>query len=879
MDAQYNPSKIEHIWYDYWMSHNLFDSKPDNKVPYTILIPPPNVTGILHMGHMLNNTIQDVLIRRARLLGFNACWVPGTDHASIATEAKVLSKLKAEGIDKKDLSRDQFLKHAWNWTDKHGGIILNQLKRLGASCDWKRVKFTMDKDMSDSVRKAFIMLHSKGYIYRGKKMINWDPEAQTAVSDEEVIYKEQDSKLYYIKYGLVDANNSITIATTRPETILGDTAICVHPKDKRYSSLIGAYVYVPLINRKIPIITDTYIDPEFGTGALKVTPAHDINDYLIGEKNNLEIISVIDKNGKMDEDAKMYVGEDRFLVRDKIINDIKNLGQLDKIESIKNKVGFSERTDSIIEPRLSSQWFMKMDEMADSALKNVLNNNVKFYPNKFKNVYKHWMENIRDWCLSRQLWWGHQIPAFYYNNNKDYVVANNINEALILAKEKTKNNQLLLSDLTQEEDVLDTWFSSWLWPISVFDGINHPDNSDYQYYYPTNDLVTGHDILFFWVARMIMSGYEFEKKPPFKNVYFTGMVRDQKRRKMSKSLGNSPDPIKLIDKYGSDAVRVGMLFASPAGNDLLFDENLCEQGRNFSNKIWNSFRLISSWKIQEKNQDSISKEVIYWFENKLTFDIELVNRYFLEFRISDALMVLYKLFWNDFCGHYLEFIKPVDKYIDTQTQKRTLEFFEILLTLLHPFMPFITEEIWQKIKLRKDGDSISLLNWPSKIIDQCNNDAIQKFNHLFKVIASIRNIRNDKNISYKEKLSLFVANKDNLIFTDILKKVCNLDKVEYSVKESENTFPFLVDKTKYYIPLTFTIDPLLESKKIEDEINYLEGFLNSINKKLSNKNFINNAPENIINVEKKKKMDTLIKLESLKKQLNTFNGSKNIYPK
>ena len=878
MDAQYNPKKIEHLWYDYWIKHNLFDSKPNDKKPYTILIPPPNVTGILHMGHMLNNTIQDVLIRRARLLGFNACWVPGTDHASIATEAKVLSKLKNEGVDKKDLSRDQFLQHAWNWTDKHGGIILDQLKRLGASCDWKKVKFTMDDDMSESVIEAFVSLYSKGYIYRGKKMINWDPEAQTAVSDEEVIYKEQQSKLYYVDYKLVDNNTSITIATTRPETILGDTAICVHPNDKRYKSLIGQYVIVPLINRHVPIIADTYIDPDFGTGALKVTPAHDINDYLIGEKNNLEIISVIDQKGKMHKNAEIYIGEDRFVVRDKIIEDIQNLGQLNKMELINNKVGFSERTNAVIEPRLSNQWFMKMDKLAAPALENVLNNNIQFHPAKFKNVYKHWMENIRDWCLSRQLWWGHQIPAYYYNDS-DYVVAKNIHDALIIARERTKNNKLSLSDLTQEKDVLDTWFSSWLWPMSVFDGIKNPTNQDFQYYYPTTDLVTGHDILFFWVARMIMAGYEFNQKPPFKHVYFTGMVRDQNRRKMSKSLGNSPDPLKLIDKYGADGVRAGMLFASPAGNDLLFDENLCEQGRNFSNKIWNSFRLINSWKIKNDDQDTVSKEVVYWFENKLSHDIDMVNDYLAEFRISDALMVLYKLFWHDFCGHYLEFIKPVDKIIDTNTHNSTLDFFETLLTVLHPFMPFITEEIWQKIKVRKDGDSISLSTWPTKMMGRYDNNIIKSFNHLFKVFAAIRNIRKDKNIAFKEKLVLYVENKDILAFNKLLKKVCNLNKVDFYNTDSENIFPFLVDKNRYYIPLTFHIDPLVETKRIKDEINYLNGFLKSVDRKLSNSNFINNAPEKVIDIEEKKKKDTLIKLDSLKQQLNSFNGPNNLYTK
>ena len=872
MENKYNPKDIESKWYNYWIKHNFFHSKPNDQEPYTILIPPPNVTGILHMGHMLNNTIQDILVRRARLLGFNACWIPGTDHASIATEAKVIKKLKLEGIEKKDLSRDDFLKHAWSWTDKHGGIILEQLKRLGASCDWDRVKFTMDNDMSDSVTTSFVDLYNKGYIYRGKKMINWDPDAQTAVSDEEVIYKEQESQLYYVDYHLVNSSNVITIATTRPETILGDTAICVNPNDKRYSNLIGENAVVPLINREIPIISDDYIDIEFGTGALKVTPAHDVNDYLIGEKNNLAIISVIDKKGCMHPNAGLYIGEDRFVVREKIIQDIKLHGQLNKVESIKNKVGFSERTDAIIEPRLSSQWFMKMDDLASPALKNVVNNNINFYPKKFKNVYKHWMENIRDWCLSRQLWWGHRIPAFYYSEY-DYVVASNKDEALILAKKKSGDNNMSLSDLKQDEDVLDTWFSSWLWPISVFDGIRRPNNPDFQYYYPTNDLVTGHDILFFWVARMIMAGYEFNNTLPFKNVYFTGMVRDQKRRKMSKSLGNSPDPIELIKKYGADGVRSGMLFSSPAGNDLLFDENLCEQGRNFSNKIWNAFRLINSWKSQDISSTTMNKEVILWFENKMSHDIEQINKFFLEFRISDALMVIYKLFWNEFCGSYLEIIKPLDKIIDIYTQEKTLYFFEKMLITLHPFMPFITEDIWQKMKPRNDGDSISFTNWPNKLTNQIDEKRIDTFNHLFKVIAALRNIRKDKNIPFKEKISLFVDSEEVLFFKDILKKTCNLEKVDLFKNIKVDLFPFLVDKNRYFIPLTFHVDPLIEIKRIEQEISYLNGFLKSINSKLSNDKFISNAPEKIILIEQKKKDDTIVKLASLKKQLNTFDGS------
>ena len=878
MQTKYNPKHIESKWYGYWLENQFFHSVPNQQDPYTIVIPPPNVTGILHMGHMLNNTIQDVLIRRARLLGFNACWIPGTDHASIATEAQVIKKLNAKGIDKKKLSRQEFVQHAWSWTDKHGGIILEQLKRLGASCDWDRVKFTMDDDMSESVIESFINLYNKGFIYRGKKMINWDPKAQTAISDEEVIYKEQQSKLYYVSYKLSDANAFITIATTRPETILGDTAICVNPNDKRYKSLIGKNAIVPLIDRVIPIISDDYIDPEFGTGALKVTPAHDINDYVIGEKNNLDIISVIDKNGCMSTDAELYVGEDRFVVRDKIINDIQMIGQFNKVEVIDNKVGFSERTDVIIEPRLSSQWFMKMDKLSKPALENVLNDRVSFYPKKFKNVYKHWMENIRDWCLSRQLWWGHRIPAYYYNQS-DYVVAKDIDHALALAQEKSGDKTLSFSDLQQDEDVLDTWFSSWVWPLSVFDGIRNPNGLDFKYYYPTNDLVTGHDILFFWVARMIMAGYEFNSHPPFKNVYFTGMVRDQKRRKMSKSLGNSPDPIDLINKYGADGVRSGMLFSSPAGNDLLFDENLCEQGRNFSNKIWNAFRLIDSWDSKKISQNHVAKDTVVWFENKFSLDLERVNTFFSEFRISDALMVLYKLFWNDFCGHYLEIIKPANKIIDVETKEKTIDFLEKLLILLHPFMPFITEEIWQKINIEKANKTISFCQWPKPFFEQINTNKIEEFNHLFKVIASIRNIRKDKHIPFKESLSLFVDNEKVLLLKDILKKTCNLDVVDVFENQYDNIFPFLVDKNKYFIPLTFNIDPIVEIQRIEEEINYFNGFLKSVTRKLSNDNFLANAPKQIILMEQKKKKDTLLKLDSLKKQLNSFDGPNNIQPK
>ena len=870
MKTKYNPRNIESKWYDYWMENKFFHSLPNKKKPYTILIPPPNVTGILHMGHMLNNTIQDVLIRRARLLGFNACWVPGTDHASIATEAKVIKKLKDEGIEKANLSRTEFLDHAWKWTDTHGGIILNQLKRLGASCDWNRVKFTMDDDMSESVISAFVTLYNKGLIYKGQKMINWDPKAQTAVSDEEVIYKEQDSNLYYIDYEFVNGPGHITVATTRPETILGDTAICVHPDDQRYNDLIGQNVLVPLIKREIPVISDNYIDKDFGTGALKVTPAHDINDYAIGEKNNLDIICVIDETGCMHEDAQLYIGEDRFVVREKIIKDIKSSGKLNKIEIIKNKVGFSERTDVVIEPRLSTQWFMKMKEIAVPALDSVMSGEVSFYPQKTKNTYRHWMENIRDWCLSRQLWWGHRIPVFYYNSS-DYVVAKNKEDALELARKKSGSKKLSLMDLKQDDDVLDTWFSSWLWPISVFDGISNPTNKDFTYYYPTSDLVTGPDILFFWVARMIMCGHDFAGRPPFKNVYFTGLVRDKKRQKMSKSLGNSPDPIQLMDEYGADGVRSAMLFTSPAGNDLLFDESLCEQGRNFSNKIWNAYRLVSSWEIDSDCQLTVDKQVFCWFENKFNQDLKKLNTHFQEFRISDCLMIVYKLIWNDFCSNYLEIIKPLDKKIDLLTYEKTLHFFEQLLILLHPFMPFVTEEIWQNLKKRKTGDSISLSQWPQLNSEFTDSKILLQFNHLFKLIGMIRKIRKDKNIKFNQPLNLFIEDQDIMNFSSIIRKMCNIDQIDIFNNQADSFFPFLIDKSRYFIPLTFHVDNSAEIARINKQIDYLNNFLQSVLNKLSNQSFISNAPKKVIEIEEKKRLDTIEKLESLKKELETFN--------
>ena len=869
MDTKYNPKNIEEKWYDYWLNNNFFRSIPDKRTPYTILIPPPNVTGVLHMGHMLNNTIQDILIRRARLLGLNACWIPGTDHASIATEAKVLKKLKDEGIDKSMLSREEFLHHAWEWTDKHGGIILEQLKRLGVSCDWSRLKFTMDPDMSSSVTKVFIDLYNKGFIYRGYKMINWDPKAKTAISDEEVIYKEQDSNLYYIDYKIKNSKEVITIATTRPETILGDTAVCVHPEDVRYQHIIGKKVLVPLINREIPIVSDNYIDPEFGTGVLKVTPAHDINDYMIGEKYGLELISVIDESGLISSNGQLYVGEDRFVVRKKIINDIKNLQQLNRVEIIKNKVGFSERTDVVVEPRLSNQWFMKMDKMAKPALDNVLNGNINFYPSKIINSYKYWMENIRDWCLSRQLWWGHRIPVFYYGNS-NFVVAENKKEALLIAQKESENKNLTLSDLKQDQDVLDTWFSSWLWPLSVLDGIRDPKNKDFQYYYPTNDLVTGPDILFFWVARMIMAGYELQNNLPFKNVYFTGIVRDHKRRKMSKSLGNSPDPIELIDKYGADGVRSAMLFTSPAGNDLLFDEMLCEQGRNFSNKIWNAFRLIKSWKDVKKEMSSVEKTTIDWFDSVFMLKLNHLDKLFKEFKISECLMLLYKLIWDDFCGSYLEIIKPIDKTISNKTYDKTIFFFNQLLICLHPFMPFITEEIWSH--LNKDITSISFSKWPTSNTELIDENILSDFIHLFEVVASIRKIRIDQKIPFKTSLEFFFEKKHNIKFQQILKKMCNLSSIQLiEEEETHQYFSFLVDVHKYYIPKSFSLDLRVEIKKVEDSIDYLTGFLFSIEKKINNQNFISNAPDQVIQMELKKQSDTKNKLASLKQQLKQFH--------
>ena len=863
----YQANKVESKWYDHWLKKGYFFSKPDDRDPYTIVIPPPNVTGVLHMGHMLNNTLQDVMIRRARMQGYNACWVPGTDHASIATEAKVLNKLSEEGIKKEDISRSEFMEHAYKWKEKHGGIILEQLKKLGASCDWKRTKFTMDDDMNESVIKVFVDLYNKGLIYKGVRMINWDPSAQTAVSDEEVIHKEVDSKLYHISYNIEGSDEKITVATTRPETILGDSAICVNPNDKRYTHLRGKNAIIPLIKKTIPIIFDEYVDVEFGTGALKITPAHDINDYEIGEKHGLEKIDILNDDGTLNESAQLYVGKDRFVVRKDIAVDLEKEGLLVKTEEYRNKVGFSERTDAVIEPKLSMQWFCKMEQLSKPALEHVMNDNIKLHPAKFKNTYRHWMENIKDWCVSRQLWWGQRIPAFYYEGNK-FVVAQNKEEALLLAQKENPN--LTLSGLHQDEDVLDTWFSSWLWPISVFDGIRNPENEEINYYYPTNDLVTGAEIIFFWVARMIMSGYEYRKEIPFKNVFFNGIVRDKIGRKMSKSLGNSPDPLKLIDKYGADGVRVGMLLCSPAGNDLPFDEALCEQGRSFSNKIWNAFRLIKGWDVEEISQEQASSDAINWFENKLSLTINEINQSFSKYRISEALMSTYKLIWDDFCSVYLEIIKPeYTKPIDKKTYNQTISFLENILQLLHPFMPFLSEEIWHLIDDRESDIIVS--QWPkAKSIDK---QLINDFNNTVEVVSGIRNIRKEKNIAKKEELDLFIINnteaKNNL--DSIIIKLGNLSKVEYTKKKIEQAFSFMVKSNEYFVPLTESFDKDAELEKLNKDLDYTKGFLKIVESKLSNKKFVENAPTNLVDNEKNKLKDAEEKIRILTEKINSLS--------
>ena len=880
--SKYDPQAVESKWYQYWLDNKLFSSKPDGREPYTVVIPPPNVTGVLHMGHMLNNTIQDILVRRARMEGKNACWVPGTDHASIATEAKVVNRLAQQGIKKTDLTREEFLKHAWDWTHEHGGIILKQLRKLGASCDWDRTAFTMDETRSRAVIHVFCDLYKKGLIYRGVRMVNWDPKAQTALSDEEVIYKDEHSKLYHLKYYVVekdcqqvDEENVMhkdekgyyaVVATTRPETIMGDSAMCINPEDKKNTWLKGEHVIVPLVNREIPVIEDTYVDIEFGTGCLKVTPAHDINDHALGLKHGLETIDIFNDNGTISEAAGLYVGMDRMDVRKQISIDLQNAGLMEKIEDYNNKVGFSERTNVPIEPKLSTQWFLKMQHFADIALPPVMDDDIEFYPKKYKNTYRHWLENIKDWCISRQLWWGHRIPAYYFDNagKKDFVVAETAEEALKLAQEKNAN--IKAEDLEQESDCLDTWFSSWLWPISLFDGIENPDNEEINYYYPTSDLVTGPDIIFFWVARMIMAGYEYRGKMPFKHVYFTGIVRDKLGRKMSKSLGNSPDPLDLIDKFGADGVRMGMMLSAPAGNDILFDETLCEQGRNFNNKIWNAFRLVKGWETADIEQPKSAEIAVKWFNAKLKEVNEEMQKQFKEYRISEALMTVYKLFWDEFSSWYLEMVKPAyGQPIDQKSYDATLRFFDALLKMLHPFMPFITEELWQHIYDRKDGESImrEKLEMPAPTAEEQKLAA--DIEAVKQIIAGVRTVRNQKNIAQKEQLSLQVVGKNDFeAFNDVTLKMANLDKIEVIAEKSADASSFMVGTDEFAVPLGDLIDVAAEIEKAEAQLKHLEGFLMGVRKKLSNENFVAHAPEKVVALERKKESDSVEKIAALK---------------
>ena len=864
--AKYSPKNVEDKWYKFWMDNHFFHSEPNEKKPYTIVIPPPNVTGVLHMGHMLNNTIQDVLIRRARMLGYNACWVPGTDHASIATEAKVVNKLKEQGISKFDIGREKFLEHAWEWTHTHGGIILEQLKKLGCSCDWDRTKFTLDGDLYNSVIKCFVDLYNRGYIYKGNKMINWDPEAKTNISDEEVIYKEHNGKLYFLRYKVAHEDHYVIVATTRPETIFGDTALCINPNDERYQFLKGKKVIVPICNREIPVIEDEYVDMEFGTGVLKITPAHDVNDYNLGKKHQLATIDIFNDNATLNDNGLHYKGKDRFIVRKEITKELKEKNLLEKEENYVNKVGTSERTGAVIEPKISVQWFMKMKDFAKPALDAVLNEELKLYPDKFVTTYKNWLEDIHDWNISRQLWWGHRIPAYYYGEGEnDFVIAETKEEALKLAQEK--NSSITPETLRQEEDVLDTWFSSWLWPISVFNGINEPDNKEINYYYPTQDLVTGPDIIFFWVARMVMAGYAFRNEKPFSNVYFTGIVRDKLRRKMSKQLGNSPDPLKLIEEYGADGVRVGVLLSSSAGNDLMFDEDLCLQGRNFSNKIWNSFRLVQSWNVDSSKPQTIeSKEAISWLKNKIAKTVTLINGDFEKYRISDALMNIYKLIWDDYCSWYLEAVKPpFGEDIDEKTYIETIAILEDLLKLLHPFMPFISEEIWQTIKKREIQESLIITSTVSE--NAYNESIISNFEVTKEIISSIRNFRSEKGLSPKESLTLIVKSFDKLENIAAIKKLANISQIKDQLNENEPSYTFLVGKLEFAIPFTQTIDTEAEKAKILEDIAYLEGFLKSVNAKLSNEKFVNGAPQKVVEMERKKQSDTLEKLTILKESL------------
>ncbi len=881
LSKTYNPQAVEDKWYQYWLAHKFFASKPNpDKEPFTIVIPPPNVTGVLHMGHMLNNTIQDVLTRKARMEGKEACWVPGTDHASIATEAKVVAMLKERGIDKKTISREEFLKYAWEWKEKYGGIILQQLKKLGASCDWDRTRFTMEDVMTEAVLEVFVDLYKKGHIYRGIRMVNWDPQGKTALSDEEVITKEVNSKLYYINYSLADNSNSfVTIATTRPETIMADTAVCINPNDGRYLHLHGKKVLIPLLKKEIPIILDEYVTMEFGTGCLKVTPAHDLNDYELGLKHKLPVVDILNDDGTLNENARIYVGMDRFAVRKQIAADLESAGHIAKIEDYKSNIGYSERTNAVIEPKLSLQWFLKLSEISGPALENVMNDTIKLHPPKFKNMYRSWMENVKDWCVSRQLWWGQRIPAFYLPNG-EYVVAKTKEEALQLARSTFKLESLTLEDLRQDEDVLDTWFSSWLWPISVFDGFKNPDNEDIKYYYPTNDLVTAPEILFFWVARMIVAGYEYQGDKPFRNVYLTGIVRDKLGRKMSKSLGNSPEPMELIDQYGADGVRTGMLFSSPAGNDLPFDEKLCEQGRNFSNKIWNAFRLVKGWEVTENTDSSTggNQVAIQWFESRFNQTLLEIEDHFSKYRISDALLSVYKLIWDDFCAWYLEMVKPpYQQPIDKATYEATVDFFEKVMKLAHPFMPFITEEIWHEIKERDERNCIIVASWPKA--GSVDENSIAQASIAFEVITQIRNIRNNKGISPKTAFELLIKTDHQDVyhkFGDSIKKMANVSDIRYVQEKADGAISFIIKGDEFFVPMEEELDVDKEIEKTEKDLEYTQGFRDSVDKKLSNDRFVNNAPEKVLNIERQKKADaeskikvleeTLAKLRELKKK-------------
>ena len=870
LTTKYSPEEVEKKWYAYWEENKLFASKPDGRKPYTIVIPPPNVTGILHMGHMLNETIQDILVRRARMEGKNACWVPGTDHASIATEAKVVNRLAEQGIKKTELTREEFLKHAWAWTEEHGGIILKQLRRVGASCDWDRTAFTMDDERSKSVIKVFVDLYNKGLIYRGVRMVNWDPKAQTALSDEEVVYKEEHSKLYYLKYiveGDPDGRYAI-VATTRPETIMGDTAMCINPNDEKNTWLKGKRVIVPLVGRSIPVIEDDYVDVEFGTGCLKVTPAHDVNDYMLGEKHNLQSIDIFNDNGTLSESAGLYVGMDRFEVRKQIEKDLADAGLLEKIEDYTNNVGFSERTNVPIEPKLSMQWFLKMKHFADLALPPVMNDEIKFHPAKYKNTYRHWLENIKDWCISRQLWWGHRIPAYYLPEG-GYVVAETIEEALKLAQNKTGNVNLKAEDLRQDEDALDTWFSSWLWPISLFNGISNPNNEEINYYYPTSDLVTGPDIIFFWVARMIMAGYEYTGKMPFNNVYFTGIVRDKLGRKMSKQLGNSPDPLELIDQFGADGVRVGMMLCAPAGNDILFDETLCEQGRNFCNKIWNAFRLVKGWQTEDVQQPETARKAVEWMSAKIRNSAEELDDLYSKYRISEALMLVYRLFWDEFSSWYLEMVKPAyGQPVDNETYIATLNIFDNLLHLLHPFMPFITEELWQHLYDREDGESIMVSPQNIGKPEEKDNQMLSEMEQVKNIISSVRAVRNQRNIAQKQKLNIEVVGNNTFAkYDDLVKKMANVENISVVNAKSEGTSAFLIGTSEYAVQLGNLIDKEAEIAKAEAELKHLEGFLAGVEKKLANERFVQNAPESVVALERKKQSDAKTKIAALKETL------------